>query len=100
MEFVYFGDDLSRRAPGLMGQLYCAQTNKWVTFPHVVGQIENRQLVTVRPASDTEIQRAEGIVALSQIWRQMNCKLAELLDHDYNAATAPGDHLVSVEGGQ
>jgi hypothetical protein len=80
MQVVYFPEDLSARAPEVMGCLCATPGNEWVTLLDVVAAIQRREVVTVRPASESEMKRAEAYVALYEIGAMIGEKMNTLLD--------------------
>lgn len=88
MQVVYFGQELNRRAPEVIGCMCLEPDVKWVSLLDVVAAMERREPVTIRPASDAEMKRAESVVALYEIGQQLGAKISEILDDKPNEAIA------------
>lgn len=82
MQIVYFPEQLHLRAPTVMGVLCDAATNSWMTLLDVADYIRAGETVAIRPASPTELQRAEGRVAIYEIGVQLGEQVAALLDEE------------------
>lgn len=82
MNIVYFNEELNARAPTVMGVLCDASTNSWTNLFDVVELIKAGETVTIRPASEQELQRAEGRVALYDIGVALGAQISALLDHE------------------
>jgi hypothetical protein len=80
MQAVYFGLELNKRAPELIGCLCTEPDIKWINLLDVCAAMAAGETVTIRPASDAEMKRAEGAVALYEIGQQLGAKIGELLD--------------------
>lgn len=89
MKLVYFGEELCERAPEFMGSLLTEPGTQWVGLLDLVAVLWRGESVEIRQASETEMQRAEGVVALHDIGRQLGYTLSNLLDgKDENVKTA------------
>lgn len=104
MQVVFFPEEFHTRAPTIMGHLRAAASHKWVTLNDVIETVRAGQAVTIRPASETELKRAEGYIALYDIGVQLAAHLGELLDQDPAAPAdakldAGLDALISVDVG-
>lgn len=82
MQVVYFSEELSARAPETVGCLCAAPSGEWVTLLDIVSAIRRRETVSIRPASEREMQRAEGYVALYEIGMLLAEKMESLLDQE------------------
>ncbi|WP_139236724.1 hypothetical protein [Rugamonas rubra] len=82
MEVVYFSDELAARAPGFMFPLCEAPGGAWLSLNDVIKAIQRRETVTIRPASSSEMNRAEAFVALFEIGLILGEKMEALLDQD------------------
>lgn len=80
MQAVYFGQELNKRAPDIVGCLYLDPAAKWVTLFDLVAAMDRGETITIRPASQSEMKRAECLVALYEISWQLGAKIGELLD--------------------
>jgi hypothetical protein len=82
MQVVYFSQELQARAPAVLGCLYDEATKNWVTLFDVAAAIERRETVAIRPATESEMKRAEAIAALFDIGVMLGQKVEALLDQD------------------
>lgn len=82
MQVVYFSQELQMRAPAALGCLYHEATHSWVTLLDVENAIKRREEVTVRPATASELKRAEAVVAMFHIGLALHEKIGALLDQD------------------
>lgn len=82
MKVIYFGTELHRRAPEVMGVFCSDPEGQWLTVPEFLQAIERGECVDTRPASPTEMKRAEAMVALYEICVQLGYNLGALLDKD------------------
>lgn len=80
MKMVYFGEELCERAPHLMGALLTEPGTQWVELPELVAALRRGEAIEIRQATETEMQRAEGAVALYEIGRQLGFTVSALLD--------------------
>ena len=80
MQAVYFGQELNKRAPDIVGCLYLDSGAQWVTLVDVVAAMDRGETISIRPASDAEMKRAEGVVALYEIGQQISAKIGQILD--------------------
>lgn len=80
MEAVYFGFEFQKKAPEVFGHMCRAPSGEWVTLGDVAAAIESGETVTVRPASKSEMRRAEDFIALIEVGKQLGAKLGSLLD--------------------
>ncbi|MFC0131398.1 hypothetical protein CR105_03050 [Massilia eurypsychrophila] len=104
MQVVYFSQELQARAPGVLGCLFNEDTKGWVSLIDVAAAIERRENVTVRPATETEMKRAEAVAALFDIGVQLGQKVEALLDQETpevvrGTITAIREAMESVEAG-
>jgi hypothetical protein len=82
MHVVYFSQELQLRAPAALGCLYHEATHTWVTLLDLENAIKRREEVTVRPATATELKRAEAVAAMFNIGLALREKIGALLDQD------------------
>ena len=82
MNVVHFSKELSVRAPYALSILYEEPSGLPVTLEAVLEAIGRREHVTVRPASESEMRRAEAYVVLAEIGNKIAEKMAALLDQD------------------
>lgn len=80
MQIVHFPEELQARAPDIMGRLRVAHSQKWVTPADVVAVINDGQTVTIRPATEVELKRAEAYMALYGIHTQLGAHVGNQLD--------------------
>lgn len=81
-EIVYFGDELQKRAPGAVGQLYFGGTPEWITADDVIEAVKRKIPVCIRPATESEMKRAEALAALYEIGQQIGQRVGQLLDQE------------------
>jgi predicted transcriptional regulator len=82
MQAVYFGTDLTQRAPSVIGGPFCIETSQeWIGLAHIAAAIERGEVVHIRPATKSEMKRAEAAAALFEIGLQIAEKVGDLLDH-------------------
>lgn len=82
MKVIYFGTELHQRAPEMMGVFCSDPEGKWLTVPEFLAAIERFEPVDTRPASASEMKRAEAMVTLYEICVQLGYNLGALLDKD------------------
>jgi hypothetical protein len=82
MEIVYFPEELNARAPSTVGVLYFTPSHEWGTLFHVADVIRAGEAVTIRQATEEEVQRAEKRVVLYEIGVQLREQIGSLLDHE------------------
>lgn len=82
VELVYFGEELCERAPGVVGCLYHGTTKSWVSTMEVLETIRLKMAVQIRPASESEMKRAEALAAMYEIGQQIGEKIEQLLDQE------------------
>lgn len=104
MQVIFFSQELAARAPAAVGCLFDEGTKNWVTLFDIAAAIERRENVTIRPASESEMKRAEAVAALFDIGVMLGEKVAALLDQDTpevvrQKITAIRDAMESVETG-
>lgn len=80
MNVVYFSEELANRAPGHIYPLCEEPSGAWVSLVDVVEAIRRREPVTIRPATEGEMRRAEAATALYEIGLLLSEKLNTLLD--------------------
>lgn len=82
MEIVYFPEELHARAPSTVGVLYFAPTHEWGTLFNVIDVVRSGEAVTIRQATEQEVERAEKRVVLYEIGVQLGAHIGSLLDHE------------------
>lgn len=83
MQVVYFPEALCDSVPGgALSYFYTAPDNLPANMVDIVRAIQRGEVVTIRPATETELNRAEAIVALVQIGGMIAEKVGVLLDQD------------------
>lgn len=80
MNAVYFGFSFQEKAPEIFGHMCLSPSGEWVTLRDIAQAIEDGETVTVRPASASELKRAEEYVALIEVGKQLGEKIGSLLD--------------------
>lgn len=91
MKLVYFEEQLSNLAPGLIGAFCVDPGAQWVTFADITAALDRGEHVAIRPASAAEKTRVESVVALSRIADQLAAKIGGLLDRP--EAPAPQEEV-------
>jgi hypothetical protein len=79
MNYVHFGISFQHRAPEIFGCI-CTDEGKWVTLEDIVIALQVGEHVSIRQASESELKRAEALVALRTINEEVNRQLYQLLD--------------------
>lgn len=82
MQFVYFPDGITQRAPSVVSSLYVAPNAVPATIIDVANAIQRGEVVNVRPASASELKRGEAAVALFEIGMLLGEKVSDLLDQE------------------
>lgn len=82
VELVYFGEELCERAPGAIGCLYHDAGKEWVPGMQVFELIRLNMPLTIRPATESEMKRAEALAALYEIGKQIGDKIEHILDQE------------------
>lgn len=102
MNFVYFGQDLNRRAPDLFGHICNDPMTQWVGLLDISAALQSGHSVSIRHATESELKRAEALIALRNVGEEMARSIHQLLDeHPAAVATAAmtriRDAIESVE---
>jgi hypothetical protein len=79
-ELVYFGEEYAERAPAVMGNVFSSITQRWVSAEEFVETIRLRIPLLIRPATESEMNRAEAATAIYEIGQQLGQKIDRLLD--------------------
>ncbi len=82
MLVVHFPEELYARAPKAIGRLCLAPSNEWVSLITVAEAVDRGETVTIRPASENELRRADAFVSLYEIGLAMGEKIGILLDKE------------------
>jgi len=82
MQVVHFPEELHARAPSAVGVLCFAPTNEWGTLFNVIDLVRTGETVTIRPATEQEVERAEQLVVLHEIGQELSQCIGKLLDHE------------------
>ena len=82
MDIVYFPEELNARAPSTVGVLYFTPTHEWGTLFNLLDVVRSGEDVTIRQATEEEVQRAEKRVVLYEIGVQLGAHIGSLLDHE------------------
>lgn len=88
MQAVYFPEELNARAPHAIGQFAEIPSTKWLTLVDIVEAIRRGEAITIRPASDSELRRAEAYIAMFEIGAALAEKMHSLLDQETPEAAA------------
>lgn len=81
MNTVFFNESLHARAPKVIGVLFLEKENQWVGLAEVVDAVRRGEVVTIRPASDVEMSRAEAIVSTFEVGQQISKNIQTLYDN-------------------
>ncbi len=71
MKAVYFDRTLTDLAPGVIGAFCIDPGAKWVTLVDIMAALDRGEPVEIRPASETERERAQGLAVISGIALQL-----------------------------
>ncbi|MYN45930.1 hypothetical protein GTP23_12815 [Pseudoduganella sp. FT93W] len=82
MNVVYFPDEIAERAPDIFSSLCIEPSGEFLSIQELIAAIVRRENVNIRPATETEIKRAEAYVALFEIGMMLGEKLNTLFDQD------------------
>lgn len=83
MHAVYFPEALADSLPsGALSYFYTAPDNLSASIVDIVQAIRRGEVVTIRPATASELKRMESFIALYGIGQQLGEKLGTLLDQD------------------
>jgi hypothetical protein len=91
MNLVYFDRQLSDLAPNVIGAFCHDPGARWATLIDIMTALDNRESVTIRPASESELQRAESIIALHEVTEQLASRFGGLLDSSEPQHDAEGN---------
>lgn len=80
MQVVFFPENLCARAPDILSCLYSWPDNQKTSIPEVIEAIRRNELIMIRPASESELKRAEAMIALFDIGVMIGQKVQVLLD--------------------
>lgn len=80
MKCVFFGEELARRAPEMFGHTCTEPDLKWVGLLDIGAALQAGQSVTIRQASESELQRAEALIALREIGTAMGQRISQILN--------------------
>jgi hypothetical protein len=102
LKYVFFGEDLNRRAPEIFGHTCTDPGMEWVGLVDIGAALLAGNSVSIRHASEAELQRAEALIALRNVGEEMALRIAQLLDHQGSAVvtgalTSVRDALESVD---
>lgn len=71
MKVVYFDRELTDRAPSLIGSFCIDPGAKWISLVDIVATLDRGEPVEIRPASEAERERAEGLAVIGGIAVQL-----------------------------
>jgi hypothetical protein len=71
MKVVYFDRALTDRAPSVIGAFCIDPGAKWITLVDIMGALDRGEPVEIRPASETERERAQGLAVIGGIALQL-----------------------------
>lgn len=90
MQVVYFDEELVEQAPDVLGLFYVEPSGVATDLRQILEAIRNHEIVEIRPASKSELKRAEAMIALYELGAQVGAKIGQLLDG------RPGEALTTV----
>jgi len=79
MNLVFFPEELNERAPLAMGVL-AAPAGGWANVCDIFALLREGEPISIRQASDSEIKRAEQLVAIYEIGKELAARHTALLD--------------------
>ncbi|WUR14718.1 hypothetical protein E7V67_006305 [[Empedobacter] haloabium] len=82
MRAVFFPEELNDRAPNVIGHFCADPGHEWLTLLDIVDAIRRGEEVTIRPATDSELKRADAYISLYEIGTMLGEKLVTLLDRE------------------
>jgi len=71
MKVVYFDREITDQAPSLIGSFCVDPGARWISLVDIVAAIDRGEPVEIRPASEGERQRAEGLAVIGGIAVQL-----------------------------
>lgn len=80
MQLVFFGSELNQRAPEVVGVFYEPTLPMWVSLQEALGVLMAGHSVSIRPATETEMKRAERLIVLHEVGFQMAKATHEALE--------------------
>jgi hypothetical protein len=82
MKVVFFPEELNARAPHAVGILAEEPSAKWLTLVDVIEAMRRGETIAMRPATQSEIKRAEAYIAMFEIGAMLAEKMHTLLDQE------------------
>lgn len=79
MKAVYFGRSLVHNFPGAFPCLCMEPEVRWVGVQDLLDAMERGEAVSVRPATWSELQRAEELLALAEIGEELSRKIGAIV---------------------
>lgn len=80
LQLVFFGNELHQRVPSLIGIFYRPETSEWANLEEVMALLANGHSVSIRPATEAEMARAEKRVVLIEMGYHLGKATAEALE--------------------
>jgi len=97
MEYVFFGEELPKLAPEIIGHVFNAEGETWASMLDVTVALMEGKDVTVRQASPTEMARAEALVHLHFAGLQIvQCTHCLLEQEGQDAANAAVNRMIDM----
>ena len=80
LSLVSFPDEFTVRAPVFFNHFCIESTGEWISLYELCEFVVARFNVSIRPATDTEVARAEELAALYELGQQLGAKMDAILD--------------------
>lgn len=80
LNLVSFPDEFIQRAPGFFNHFCIEGTGEWISLEEFIHFLMARFNVSIRPATETEVGRAEQLAALYELGQQLGARLDAVLD--------------------
>lgn len=96
MEFVFFGEELPSRAPDVIGHVYDVEGGQWASMLDVTVALLAGQDVTIRQATESELNRAAALIGLQDAGYNIALCIHRLMEQ--NGDEAVSSALAHVRG--
>ena len=80
LNLVSFPDEFIVRAPAFFNHFCIESTGEWISLLDFAQFVADRLNVNIRPATKTEVARAEELAALYELGQQLGAKMDAILD--------------------
>lgn len=80
LNLVSFPDEFIVRAPVFFNHFCIESTGEWISLFHFAQFVADRFNVNIRPATETEVARAEQLAALYELGQQLGARVDAILD--------------------